>query len=146
MISKANAVQAILAEATRRAQNDPGVSRLQVVVGETELLHHARPVALDDDVGILRESEKRVAPLGGLQIDPNLLESAIRGVAPERRLRLQPELLGWHPDLDDARPEVGKNACAPGGRTNGRKVENGDAFESSGAVRHAEVDTGRPAV
>lgn len=56
-------------ETRSRCKNSVGSARPQLLVSESELVHHAGPVILDDHVVSLEQAQHNLLPLRRLQVD-----------------------------------------------------------------------------
>src|ERR1700693_3677260 len=122
----------VLRVAGDRAHNQARVALVQHVPTQTEALHHAGPVAFDEDVRGLQEEEEQLASLLRLQVqrDASLvsvdrLEQAALALH-ERRRPAHVVARAWLLNLDDVRPHFREEHRAEGAWQETGQVENSD--------------------
>jgi hypothetical protein len=128
-------VGAVLPEARERAVDDPGIQGANGLVVGAEPLHHARPEALHEHVGLSGEPLEDGLALGGLEVEGERalvpVDVGEGGTAPAvggfRRL-------GGRLDLEDLRAHVREHHAGQLRGRHTRELEHLDAVENTHSV------------
>ena len=128
------------AVARGRGVDQAGLARLQALVAEAQLLHHARPEVLGHHVGAVDELQRDLAAAGRLQVEGDAALVAVGGEK-EGALAVVPDVAaGPMPlpgpiralDRDDVGAEVGQHLDAHGAE---QKVVEADHAHAARADR-----------
>ena len=128
-------VRPVLAEAGRRAVDDPGVVLAHGVEADAEPIDDAGAEALDDDVGARGEAQERVPAFGRLEVEEHALHLAVGAVGEEHGHDLHVAVRRHRPDFHDRRAVVGEPARRAGCGSDAGEVEHGDPFEKRAHLR-----------
>ncbi len=118
--------------------DDTGVRLPQHVVAEAEALHGPWDEVLGDDVGLLQEPHEYLLPLGGLEVDGDVLLVEVEGVecgAGALEEGSGAEAADGAPrwfDLDDLGAELCEHHGAVGAEPDVGEVEDPDVLEDLG--------------
>ena len=133
-IGRPIALRALLAEARDREHDQSGVHCRERLPAEPEARHHARPVVLEDHVGLRCQLQDQLATFRATEVDADralahvLLGEIARQVVDLAADHAGHVTLGWF-DLDDVGAEIAQHAADEGPCEHAGEIEHLDAVE-----------------